>query len=42
MNEETTILEHKKNKDEFLDFLALMILKYQKKVLTRKSNPKKK
>ncbi len=30
MNEET-ILEHKKNKDEFLDFLALMILKYQKK-----------
>lgn len=42
MNEENTSLEHKKNKDEFLDFLALMILKYQKKVLTKKTKPKKK
>ena len=42
MNEENTSLEYKKNKEEFLDFLALMILKYQKKVLTKKTKLKKK
>lgn len=42
MNAENNSLEYKKNKDEFLDFLALMILKYQKKVLTKKTKPMKK
>lgn len=42
MNEENNSLEYKKNKDEFLNFLALMILKYQKKVLEKKTRPKKK
>ncbi len=39
MNEENTALEYQKNKELFLDFLALMIQKYSKK--QRKRKPKK-
>lgn len=39
MNEENTALEYQKNKESFLDFLALMIQKYNKQ--QRKRKPKK-